>query len=48
MNKIKELQNPIHDAQVAAMVMEEGVAHLCYIKTSMTLIKEKITKSIPR
>jgi len=28
--------------------MEEGVAHLCYIKSAITLIKEKIEKSIPK
>jgi len=30
------------------MVMEEGVAHLCYIKQSITLLKKKIEKNISK
>ncbi len=30
------------------MVMEEGVAHLCYVKQSITLLKKKIEKSISK
>jgi stalled ribosome rescue protein Dom34 len=28
--------------------MEEGVAHLCYIKQSITLLKKKIEKNISK
>lgn len=28
--------------------MEEGVAHICYIKNSMTLLKNKIEKNISK
>lgn len=30
------------------MVMEEGVAHLCYVKQSITLLKKKIEKTISK
>ena len=30
------------------MVMEEGVAHLCYVKQSITLLKKKIEKNISK
>ena len=30
------------------MVMEEGVAHLCYVKHSITLLKKKIEKNISK
>ena len=38
----------IVSADVAALVMDEGVAHLCYIKNSTTRIKAKIEKNIPK
>jgi protein pelota len=30
------------------MVMEEGFAHLCYVKQSITLLKKKIEKSVSK
>lgn len=30
------------------MVMEEGVAHLCYVKQSITLLKKKIERNISK
>lgn len=30
------------------MVMEEGVAHLCYVKQSITLLKQKIEKNVSK
>lgn len=35
-------------AEVGAIVMEEGVAHLCLITDNMTVLRNKIEKSIPR
>jgi protein pelota len=35
-------------AEVAAVVLQEGVAHLCLITENMTLLKEKVEKSIPK
>jgi len=45
---IRDLSNPTHDSEVAALVMEEGIAHLCYVKSSITLVKCKIEKNIPK
>ena len=45
---LKELSNEISDSEVAAVVMEEGVAHICYIKNSMTLLRLKIEKNISK
>ena len=36
---LKSLENPDHDSDVVAMVMDEGVAHLCFVKSSITVIK---------
>ena len=30
------------------MVLEEGVAHLCYVKNSITLLKKKIERTISK
>lgn len=35
-------------AEVGAIVMEEGVAHLCLLTDNMTVLRNKIEKSIPR
>ena len=45
---LRQLRDPSHDVEVAAFVMDEGIAHLCYVKTNVTIIKKKIEKSIPR
>jgi len=45
---IKECADIAQTADVAAFVMDEGVAHLCYIKNYATYIKSKIEKNIPK
>ncbi|XP_058453274.1 protein pelota [Malaya genurostris] len=35
-------------ADVAAVIMQEGLAHVCLITSSMTLVRSKIDVSIPR
>lgn len=40
--------DPTQSADVAAVVMQEGLAHVCLITPSMTLIRSKIEVSIPR
>lgn len=35
-------------ADVAAIVMQEGIAHICLILSSMTLVRSKIEVAIPR
>lgn len=35
-------------AEVGAVVLEEGVAHLCLVTDTMTVLRNKIEKSIPR
>lgn len=35
-------------AEVGAVVMEEGVAHLCLVTDNMTVLRNKVEKSIPR
>lgn len=34
--------------EIAALVMDEGIAHLCYVKPSITLLKQKIDKNIAK
>jgi protein pelota len=40
--------DPIQHADVAAVVMQEGLAHICLITSSMTLVRAKIDQCIPR
>jgi len=35
-------------ADLAAIVMQEGLAHLCLITANMTLLRAKIETNIPR
>ena len=36
------------NADLAAVVMQEGLAHLCLVTASMTIVKAKIEQVIPR
>jgi len=38
----------LQNADVAAVVMQEGLAHICLITSSMTLVRAKIDQCIPR
>lgn len=40
--------DPIKSADVAAVIMQEGLAHVCLITSSMTLVRAKIDVTIPR
>ncbi|KAK5644360.1 hypothetical protein RI129_005660 [Pyrocoelia pectoralis] len=40
--------DPVQTADVAAVIMQEGLAHVCLITSSMTLIRAKIDVTIPR
>ena len=40
--------DPTATADLAAVVMQEGIAHVCLVTSSMTLVRAKIETSIPR
>lgn len=40
--------DPTQNADVAAVIMQEGLAHVCLITASMTLVRAKIDQVIPR
>ncbi|KAL1490746.1 hypothetical protein ABEB36_013393 [Hypothenemus hampei] len=40
--------DPTKSADVAAVIMQEGLAHVCLITPSMTLVRAKIDVNIPR
>jgi protein pelota len=46
--RIEEACDPNQNADLAAIVMQEGLAHVCLILSSMTLVKSKIEMAIPR
>lgn len=35
-------------AEIAAIVMEEGIAHICLVTESMTIVRLKIESNVPR
>lgn len=40
LNILKNLSSVTHDTDIAAIVMDDSaVAHLCYVKPSITLVK---------
>jgi len=40
--------NVFQKADVAAVVMQEGMAHVCLVLSSMTVVRAKIDQTIPR
>ncbi|XP_073825563.1 protein pelota [Musca autumnalis] len=48
LERIEMACDPTQSADVAAVVMQEGLAHVCLITPSMTLVRSKIEVNIPR
>ena len=48
LQRIDESCDPSQNADLAAVVMQEGLAHVCLILSSMTIVKSKIEVNIPR
>lgn len=40
--------DPTKSADVAAVIMQEGLAHVCLITSCMTIIRAKLDVNIPR
>ena len=40
--------DPSQNADVAAIVMQEGIAHVCLLTGAMTIVRAKIDVAIPR
>lgn len=48
LERIETACDPTKHADLAAVVMQEGLAHLCLITSNMTLVRAKIETNIPR
>ncbi|KAK6462434.1 hypothetical protein DFJ63DRAFT_154367 [Scheffersomyces coipomensis] len=48
MSIIDDLCSVEKKADIGAVVLQEGVAHICFITETMTVLKAKVEKSIPR
>jgi len=46
--RIEMACDPTQNADVAAVVMQEGIAHVCLLTGEMTLVRAKIDVAIPR
>ena len=45
---LEQACDPTRTADVAAVVMHEGLAHVCLVTPSMTIVRAKIETNIPR
>ncbi|XP_011308857.1 protein pelota [Fopius arisanus] len=48
LDRIDMACDPTQHADVAAVVMQEGIAHICLITSNMTIVRAKIDQPIPR
>jgi len=48
LDRIEEATDPSRSAEVAAIIMQEGLAHLCLVTSCMTITRAKIDTNIPR
>ncbi|XP_075034856.1 protein pelota homolog isoform X2 [Mixophyes fleayi] len=48
LERIEQACDPAFSADVAAVIMQEGLAHICLVTSSMTLLRAKIETNIPR
>ncbi|XP_013398167.1 protein pelota homolog isoform X2 [Lingula anatina] len=48
LERIEMACDPTQHADLAAVVMQEGLAHICLVTSAMTLVRAKIETSIPR
>ena len=48
LERLEDACDPSKKAELVALVMQEGLAHLCLVTSSMTLTRAKIEKRIPK
>uniref|UniRef100_UPI00358FED7C protein pelota homolog n=1 Tax=Myxine glutinosa TaxID=7769 RepID=UPI00358FED7C len=48
LERIDQACDPASSADLAAVVLQEGLAHVCLVTASMTIVRAKIETSIPR
>eukprot|EP00824_Muranothrix_gubernata_P006734 TRINITY_DN18668_c2_g1_i1.p1 TRINITY_DN18668_c2_g1~~TRINITY_DN18668_c2_g1_i1.p1 ORF type:complete len:672 (+),score=102.86 TRINITY_DN18668_c2_g1_i1:95-2017(+) len=48
LERLKEATDPTVTADLAAVIMQEGLAHVCLITRSMTILRARVETTIPR
>ena len=48
LERLDEASNPDRKAEVAVIVMQEGLAHICLVTNAMTLTRARIEKHMPK
>uniref|UniRef100_UPI00398E67FA protein pelota homolog n=1 Tax=Pristiophorus japonicus TaxID=55135 RepID=UPI00398E67FA len=48
LERIEQACDPAHSADVGAVIMQEGLAHICLVTSSMTVMRAKVETTIPR
>ena len=46
--RLDESSDPAKKAELAAVVMQEGLAHVCLVTSSMTVTRAKIERRMPK
>jgi protein pelota len=48
LERVETATNPARTADVAAVIMAEGLAQVCLITSSMTIVRQRVESTIPR
>jgi len=48
LDRLKEACDPSGKAELAAVVMQEGLAHVCLITSSLTITRSRIERNVPK
>ena len=48
LERMEQACDPTQSTDLAAIVMQEGIAHVCLVTSSMSLVRAKIESNIPR
>ncbi|XP_038636278.1 protein pelota homolog [Scyliorhinus canicula] len=48
LERIEQACDPGYNADVGAVIMQEGLAHICLVTSSMTVLRAKVETTIPR
>jgi len=48
LDRIEQACDPSNHADIAAIIMQEGLAHICLVTSSMTIVRAKIDVPVPR
>lgn len=48
LDRVKTATDPSKYADLGAVIFQEGLAHICFITSSMTIVRQRIEMAVPR